>query len=441
MKQIAAVLSLTLTLCPSLAQSGDSADDQLVLDVGAVIAVPGENPIPDARIVVRGGRIVSVGAVAADVPDTTALDLRRYFALPGLIDVHVHLSSATETDQVLDESIKVSGALAAQHEASRSASYRLINASIAARRTLAAGFTTVRNVGDNGWGLFALRDAIDAGVLPGPRIFTAGNTIRVGVDDGSGACFDVTSCRRATREQIAMGADLIKIQATCSGGRPCGHRNAPPVFLDDELEAIVAVAKSRELHVAAHAHGTAGINAALRAGVDSIEHGSFNDSESRKLFRRNEAYLVPTLSVVRDRVAKELSTAEGEMRDVMAAFVEQHPRRLIAAHKAGVRIAAGSDAGVVPHGDNARELFHYVELGLTPAEAIVAATSNAADLLGESDELGTLAAGKRADILIVDGDPLTDIEALGNVVVVIRNGALYKPEELLRGLAKPSTEE
>ena len=275
------------------------------------------------------------------------------------------------------------------------------------------------------WHIFALRDAIRDGNLDGPRIFASGHTIRIGADDGSGACASVESCRRATREQMDMGADVIKIYATCSGGKPCGHQDAPSVFLEDELRAVVETAASRELKVAAHAHGTAGIKLAVENGVSSVEHGSYNDEASRRAMRRNGVFLVPTLAV-QDNIRRDIEEATDAMRDVMQGFLDNHGPRMLAAHDAGVRIAAGSDAGVTIHGNNARELELYVENGLSPEEAIVAATVNAAELLGQGDELGTIETGKVADLIAVGGNPLDDISILADVSLVIKEGRIVK---------------
>ncbi len=415
-----------------------------ILYAGDVLANVSEKSLGPSTLVITSGRIERIIAGHADAEELGLVnpvvhDYREQLIMPGLIDMHVHLSLVGPRTSGVDERMGAAQALAEQHADVRDESYNLINASVAARRTLAAGYTTVRNIGDFGWHIFALRDGINKGVMRGPRILNAGAIIRIGADEGSGACTDVPSCKRAVREQIDKGADWIKVYATCSGSKPCGHETAPPLFLEDELNAIVAVAATRQVKIAAHAHGTAGINAALEAGVNTIEHGSANNKESHRLFKRGDAYLVPTVSVVLDRVAKELPDAKEPMRSVMQAFVDKHPKRLLAAHKAGVRIAAGSDAGVVTHGDNARELLGYVQIGLSEIEALEAGTTTAAAALGMSDKLGTLEAGMFADILVLREDPRANINALFDVVAVMQNGVLHDPVELLKGL--PALEE
>ncbi|MEM7277117.1 MAG: amidohydrolase family protein [Pseudomonadota bacterium] len=435
--------------CMGLSSGGVLAQTQeephsVVLYAGEVLADVSEKSRGPSTLVITSGRI---DRIIAGHPDAEELgltnpvvhDYRDKLIMPGLIDLHVHLSLVGPRASGVDEHMGAARALAEQHADVRNESYNLINASVAARRTLAAGYTTVRNIGDSGWHIFALRDGINKGVMRGPRILNAGAIIRIGADDGSGACTDVPSCKRAVRKQIDKGADWIKVYATCSGSKPCGHELAPPLFLEEELNAIVAVAATRQVKVAAHAHGTAGINAALEAGVNTIEHGSSNNKESHRLFKRGGAFLVPTLSVVLDRVAKELPDAKEPMRTVMQAFVDKHPVRLLAAHKAGVRVAAGSDAGIVAHGDNARELSNYVQIGFSEIEALEAGTITAAAALGMSDDLGILEVGRFADILVLQEDPRNNINALFDVVAVMQNGLLHHPEDLLQGL--PALEE
>lgn len=403
----------------------------LVIHAGTVIAVPGTDVLTDRTIVITGGRIVAVrdgfldpsAAADNDGANFEFLDLKDAVVLPGLMDMHVHLSMEFGVEG--QRSYGVSDQYALQHRTAKDDAYFMVNAIANARKTLEAGFTTVRNVGADGWHIFALRDGIRDGTLTGPRIITAGHLIRMGADEGPGACWSVESCRRATRVQIDMGADLIKVVATCSGSKPCGNEFAPAVILEDEFRAIVDVAGSRGLKVAAHAHGTDGINLAARLGAASIEHGSFNDAESHRIMRENGVYLVPTLAV-QDNIRADIGSADADMVGLMQSFLDNHGPRIFAAHKAGVTIAAGTDAGVSKHGNNVRELELYVEHGLTPEEAIVTATVNAAALIGMEDELGTVEPGRIADLIAVAGDPLTDISALRNVRVVIQGGRVVR---------------
>lgn len=404
----------------------------LVVHAGRLLAVPGQPPMDNSTILIKDGRIEKVQGGFTDaaelIPDAApdqveTLDLSKDFVLPGLMDMHVHLSFNPDYRDIAR--YESSDRFVQENYEARSDSYDLVTAIENADKTLQAGYTTVRDIGSNGWHIFALRDAINAGRLSGPRVFAAGQIIHVGADSGLGACSGVESCRRATRAQIDMGADFIKVYSTCSGGKPCGTPGAPALFLPDELQAVIQVAATRSMKVAAHAHGTAGILLAASSGVASIEHGSYNDAETREVMKQNGVFLVPTLSV-QDRIRKEIETATGPMKAVMQSFLDNHAPRMLAAHEASVRIAAGSDAGIVPHGNNARELELYVESGLTPEEAIVAATVNAAELLGRAADLGTIEAGKLADLVAVAEDPLADITALQSVLVVVKEGKVVK---------------
>ncbi len=412
------------------AEETKAPSEYLLVHAGSLLAVPGEAAVEQVTIVVRDGIIHEVldGFVSRDEVDVDSdeavvdtLDLSDYFVLPGLMDMHVHLSFEFGVDG--QRSHGIGDGYAQQYKSAKDDVYNFATAISNAQKTLHAGYTTVRNVGSEGWHITALRDAINDGNLSGPRIFTAAHTIRVGADDGAGSCASVDSCRRATRAQIDMGADVIKVYATCSGSKPCGYQSAPSVFLEDELRAIVETAATRDIRVAAHAHGTKGINLAASAGVASIEHGSYNDEQSHKIMKRNGVFLVPTLSV-QDNIHEDIVGAEGKMLEIMQAFLDNHGPRMLAAHKAGVKIAAGSDAGVTKHGNNARELEFYVENGLTPEEAIVAATVHAAELLGMSDRIGTIEVGKAADLIAVSSSPLENISVLKNVDAVVKDGAV-----------------
>jgi imidazolonepropionase-like amidohydrolase len=404
----------------------------LVVHAGTLLAVPGKSPKSEKTVVIKDGLIDRVldGYVSSDEvieEDENAviefLDLSDSYVLPGLMDMHVHLSFEFDVDG--QKSYGAAGEYMEQEASARDEAYNFVNAIGNARKTLDAGYTTVRDLGSRGWHIFALRDAIRDGNLEGPRIIAAGHAVRVGADAGSGACVSVESCRRATREQIDMGADVIKVYATCSGSKPCGYQSAPSVFLADELRAVVETAGTRELKVAAHAHGTGGINLAAASGVSSIDHGSYNDAESHKIMRKNGVFLVSTMAV-QPRILKDIKTASGAMLDIMQGFLDNHGPRMYAAYKAGVQLAAGSDAGVTPHGKNAYELEMYVKYGLTPAEAIKISTVNGAKLLGMEDKLGTIEVGKIADLIAVDEDPLEDIKVLQDVTVVIKDGRIVK---------------
>lgn len=437
MKRVIATAFAILSLGSANAQTPEAPkapppDKWTIIHAGTLIARPGERVLKEQSIIVKNNRIDRIASgyvdtVGVDGATATVVDLKNAYVLPGLMDAHVHLQLGGGRDR-------------GREEADGADAYRFLNVVENARKTLLAGYTTVRDVGSSGSSLLAFRDGVKEGLFDGPRIYASAHTIGVGTmaDDGDGACYDVASCRKAVRRQIELGADWIKVYATCSGSRPCGREYAPGVFITDELKAIIDAAKTRQIPVTAHAHGTAGINDSLRAGVRSIEHGSYNDEESRALFKKSGAFYVPTLSV-QDNIAKDYKTATEAMKPVMEGFMDQHPKRVAAAHKAGVKIAAGSDAGVTPHGQNARELFWYVTgAGFTPAEAIRAATIVDADLLNASADLGSIEAGKLADIIAVDKDPLADIEALSAVSFVMANGRIVKDEKGAPAPAAPS---
>lgn len=426
-----------MTICTSAyaedtkAENVEPREQLKIIHAGTLLAIPGNAPMQKQSVFVRNDRIEKivpgyVNASSDDKTDVSIINMEDRFVLPGMMDMHVHLSfesgkTAFRIGGSSDESDAAS-------KAQRNDLAAFVDAMDNAKKTLQAGFTTVRNVGSEGWNIAALKQAIESKRVEGPRILTAMHTIHPGADSGSGACSGVESCRTAVRRQIDMGADLIKIYASCSGSQPCGSSEAPGIFLPDELRAIVETAHTRQLTVAAHSHSASGIVDALRAGVDSIEHGSYTPKESHELFKKNGAFLVPTMSVVQENVKNDLIGAKEPMRSVMQNFVDNHSVNIMAAYRAGVIIAAGTDAGVTKHGQNAHELQYYVEQGIPASDAIKAATVNGAALIHRSKDLGTIEAGKIADIIAVEGSPLDDIKRLQSVDFVMKNGDVYRCE-------------
>jgi imidazolonepropionase-like amidohydrolase len=407
-----------------------------LIHAGALLDRPGQPPRGAATLLVRGDTIAEVrdghhGAEAFGIGEATLLDLSQRFVLPGLIDSHVHLSSDLGG---------VAGQLAAVQQGQADEAFE---AAVNARKTLAAGFTTVRNLGDGDGVIRALRDAIAAGKLPGPRILTANSSIsattghgdptlgyrpelHAALDRSGNLCDGVESCRRAVRRQVAQGADVIKMLVTGGVNSRIGAGLGVQMF-EDEARAIVETARLYDRRVAVHAHGADGINLALRLGVDSIEHGTLLDAEGLRLFRQSGAYYVPTLSTVngyRERLAANPEAYTGEVLAKIRWRIDITGRSLRQAVPAGVRIAFGTDAGVSLHGRNADEFELMVEHGMTPAQAIVAATVNAADLLGLADTIGSLEPGKQADLIAVDGDPLADVTVLKRVGLVMKGGRI-----------------
>lgn len=415
----------------------------VVVHCGKLLDVPGRDPRGPSTVVVRDDRIAEIrdGYVPPEqvVPEegrsgAKVIDLKDRFVLPGLIDCHVHLTFETSPDA------RLRGVTDGEADAA-------LDGVVFARRTLAAGFTTVRDVGSRGDTCFALRDAINAGKIIGPRILASGQSITPtgghadrsngfredlldipgpiqGVADGTDAC------RQAVRNQVKRGADCIKLTATGGVLSNIGA-GLEQQFFEDELRAIIETAHLLNKKVAAHAHGTRGINAALRAGVDSIEHGTYLDDESIRLFKEKGAYYVPTITAGK-AVAEYAAFPNYYSREVVAKATRVGPLiqdAFARAYQGGVKIAFGTDAGVFPHGDNWREILYMAEAGMSGAEIIQSATLHAADLLGLSSEVGTLESGKSADMIAVEGDPITEAKALTRVMFVMVRGRAPAPVE------------
>jgi imidazolonepropionase-like amidohydrolase len=366
--------------------------------------------------------------------DIAVFDLSDRFVLPGLIDSHVHLDSDAGGTAALVESVTDSDAVTAYRAAAN------------AKKTLLAGFTTVRNLGDGTGATLALRDAIAAGTLPGPRILDAGRsisttsghmdaTLSVNEDlhssiNQENLCDGPESCRKAVRMQIRRGVDVIKIASTGGVNSRIGAGLGKQLF-DDEVKALVDTTHLYKKKMAVHAHGADGVNAALAAGADSIEHGTLLDDESIRLFKKNGAYLVPTLSTVNgylERLAKDPNAYPPDVLAKVRYRISITGKNIEKAYPAGVKIAYGTDAGVSKHGRNGDEFELLVKHGMTPMAAIVAATVNAADLLGVSAEVGTIEVGKAADIVAVSGDPLKDVTVLKRVNFVMKAGIVAKQQ-------------
>ncbi len=408
------------------------APASLVLHARALIDGTGHDPLAPAFVLVQGDRIAAVGTTLASVHapvGARTIDLGSRTLLPGFIDCHVHL-----VGRYIGEGRDWQNAAVRDLPAEEA-----IRGVRNARLTLEAGFTTVRMVGARGFSDVALRNAIREGLVDGPRILTAGHAIGItgghcdtngyipGVAERgpeAGIANGVGEVLGAVREQIKHGADVIKFCAT-GGVLSEGDAVGVQQFTEEEMRAIVTAAHFAERRVAAHAHGTEGIKAALRAGVDSIEHGSLLDDEAIELFLRTGAFLVPTLMA---QESVERSAAEGTLvgqRAEKAKFIAPHARASFRkAVAAGVKIALGSDAGVFAHGTQGRELVLMAENGMTPMQAILAGTRNAAELLGLAAQVGTVEAGKVADLVAVDGDPLAKIDVVVHPAFVLHEGRI-----------------
>ena len=363
------------------------------------------------------------------------VDLREHFVLPGLIDCHTHLTG---------QSVPVAERI--RRTLSETQAHAAIDGVVYAERTLMAGFTTVRNVGSGGSTGLALRDRIASGMIPGPRMLVAGPSVTVtgGHGDWTNSISPAlrpergpetmtadgpAEVRKAVRARIREGVDLIKITAT-GGVLSMTAAGVDQQFFEDELEAIVEAANRMGRKVAAHAHGADGIKAALRAGVSSIEHGTYLDDEAIELFVETGAYLVPTIHA--GKYVAEKAQVEGyyppAIREKAAAVGPVMQGALGRAHAGGVRIAFGTDVGVGAHGTNALEFVYMNEAGISPSDCLVMATINAADLCGILDRVGTLEPGKLADVIAVQGDPLSDVTVLQSVAFVMKEGTVYRSE-------------
>ena len=435
MKQLAfAVAIAALAFGVTGAQQEPKGTGTVVLRAARLIDGSGAAPLTNGVVVVTDDRIVAAGREGSvTIPQSArVLDLGDATLMPGFIDMHVHLVGRTLGDPAQD------GAAVRDYE-----SFAAILAVEHARKTLMAGFTTVRNVGAPNFDDLALRQAISEGFVVGPRMQSAGHALGItgghcdengfkpGLMDGStktGIANGADEVRAAVRYQAKYGADVIK---TCATGGVLSEGDAVgvPQYTYEELKAMVDEATKLERKVAAHAHGTEGIKIAVRAGVASIEHGSFLDEEGAKMMAERGTFLVPTLS------AGEAAEAAAK-RGVLKGLRAEKALAAAAAMRNGVRyavrnsvpIALGTDAGVSAHGANAHEFVLMVEWGgMTPMQSIVAGTSNAAKLLGWEKRVGTLTAGKLADVVAVAGDPTRDIRVIEKgTTFVMKNGVVYK---------------
>jgi imidazolonepropionase-like amidohydrolase len=417
---------------PGAGQTKQIPPAEIAIRAGKVLDVRTGNYSTDQIIWIEGDRIKAIGN-ASDLagklpPATTILDLSKSTVLPGLIDCHTHLTS-TPYD---------SGPAGLHISYPRQALVGARNA----RVTLEAGFTTVRNVGAGGYSDIALRDAIKAGDVPGPRMLVSGPALSITGGHGDenflapqfdwssdGVADGIDGVTKKVRENIKYGADVIKFMAT-GGVLSEGDNPAAAQYNPEEMKAIVETAHGLGRKVAAHAHGSAGIKYAVLAGVDSIEHGSYINDEDIELMKQRGTYLVPTV-YLEDWLMENMQTLglTANMIEKAKIVLPMAQQNLSHAFKSGVKVAFGTDAAVYPHGLNAHEFGKMVGMGMSPLQAIQAATLNAADLIGWTDRVGTLEAGKFADIIAVQGDPLANVRVLENVQFVMRGGEVVKRQQ------------
>jgi imidazolonepropionase-like amidohydrolase len=398
-----------------------------LLRAGHVLDVHTGKETPDETIIIAGDKIVAIAPTSATPagPGDRVVDLTAYTVMPGLIDVHTHLTMANNFDPYFELSMTPA----------KEAIIGVENA----KTTLEAGFTTVRNVGANDFTDVALRDEINAGHVPGPHMLVSGPPLGITgghMDEnllpeqyhvqGEGVADGIPAVQHMVRYNIKYGADLIKIGAS-GGVLSKGDDPQASQYTLEEMQAIVADAHRLGRKVAAHAHGAQAIKLATLAGVDSIEHGSYINDEDIALMKEHGTYLVPTAYLVdwMREYGHLPALYQQKMIDVSAAMKANHKRAIAA----GVKIALGTDAAVYPHGLNAHELDVYVnQYGMTPLAAIQSGTLNAADLMGWTDKVGSLEPGKWADVIAVKGDPLADVRILQHVPFVMKAGVIYKDE-------------
>jgi imidazolonepropionase-like amidohydrolase len=429
-----ALLATILSVAALAAPAAPTTPDRYVLvHAGTLLAVPGRPAEREMTIVVKNDRVAGVvrgflDATAAGLPSGATvdlIDLRDRFVLPGLMDAHVHLIHEPSFTRRRTERGDRNPPTSAEGA---------VNTVVYARRTLAAGFTTVRDLGSDDQAVFAVRNAINAGRMIGPRILVSGSALAVTGGHGDslpldgtgdpqsrlrdGTCDGPMECRAAVRYQYKLGADVIKFTSTGGFGSNTG---LDPQLFADEIEAIVSSAHLVGLKAATHAYSAIAIKQAVWAGVDSIEHGFLVDDEGLALMKKAGTFLVPTLSASYPPPIFRIADPESvRIRNEHQAFER--------ARAAGVKIAFGSDAGTFAHGDNAKEFGLMVKFGMSPMDAIRSATVATADLFGLAGEVGTVEPGKLADLVALAGNPLDDVAALLHIDFVMKGGRVAKQD-------------
>jgi imidazolonepropionase-like amidohydrolase len=415
-----------------LLSAGSALAHDVVIHAGRLIDGVDKAPRTNVSILIHDDRIVSVEPGFVTPAGADVIDLSKETVLPGLIDCHVHVTSQNDGGNPVAEHVTET----AYDDAVRSTAY--------ARNTLLSGFTSVRDVGANAHVVIALKKAIQKGIVEGPRMWVAGPPLGPTgghSDEANGLDPELShpgwtdnivdspeQARHIVRKLRQEGADLIKIMPS-GGVLSIGDDPNRQLMADDEIAAAIQTAHSLGMKVAAHAHGKKAIDAAVRLGVDSIEHGSFADEESYKLMKEHGTYLVPTMLIAQSVVDLAKTHPEQLNPSSAAKALQVGPRirqNLHDAYLAGVKIAFGTDQGLVPHGQNAREFALMVGAGMKPMDAIIAATGSAADLIGDEQDIGSVRPGRFADIVAVDGDPLADVTTLEHVKFVMKGGTVYK---------------
>lgn len=409
------------------------ASAKTLIHAGSLIDGRTDTVRKDVTLIIDGERITGLAdGFTVPAAGDTVIDLKSATVMPGLMDMHVHITSEQSGAAGYAERLYLNPADVA------------LRATTYARKTLLAGFTTVRDCGAGDKLNLAMRDAIAKGWVDGPRIHAAGSVTTTGghgdgtnglnsqlqhllADEQTGVANSPDEIRRVVRQRYKDGADLIKIAAT-GGVLSLAKSGQAPLFTDDEVATVVVTAKDYGMKVAAHAHGDVGMQRAIRAGVASIEHGTYMSDETIKLMKEHGTYYVPTISAGRfvAEKAKVDGYFPGIVRPKAAAIGPLIQATFQRAYQAGVKIAFGTDQGVAPHGDNAKEFIYMVEAGMPPMKAIQSATLEAAKLLDVEKDLGTVEPGKLADLVAVSGDPLANINLMTQVSFVMKAGKVYK---------------
>ncbi len=423
---------ITALVLAWLTVSFGAAQAATLIHAGRVVDGISQTPTTNQTVVVEGGKITAIEpGFRAPAPGDRVIDLRNGTLLPGLFDMHVHITSEYSRTSEIDGFKKNEGDVT-------------IDGVVYAERTLLAGFTTVRDLGDSYRASVQLRNAINAGKVPGPRIIAAGKSIastgghadptngwarKFPADPGpdAGVINSVEDARKAVRQRYKEGSDTIKITAT-GGVLSIAKNGLNPQMTEEEIRAVVSTARDYGFKVAAHAHGTEGIKRAIRGGVDTIEHGTFMDDEGIKLMKERGTFYVPTISAGRwvyDQ-AQDPTFFPAIVRPKALQVGPQIQNTFAKAYKAGVKILFGTDTGVGKHGQNAREFKLMVDSGMPPMEAIRAATSAPAKFLELDDKVGSIAVGKLGELIGVPGNPLEDITVMERVVFVMKDDKIYK---------------